>query len=943
MHAVHGTALTNHEGTDGARRAPGTGPSPDDRAQGTRSIRAVVVPHTHWDREWYAPLETMRLHLVRFLDELIDVLETDPDLPVFLLDGQTVMLDDYLEVRRGQRTRVEALIRDGRLRPGPNYVQPDEFHVSGESIVRNLLIGLTSAREYGWVMREGYLPDTFGHVHQLPQILKGFGIDTFYAMRGFGQDPDELGSQFWWEGPDGSRVRTEWLTESYSNAAVLTAASETTVLHHGALVRYDTLAELLGRMSPRAASGVLLLLNGGDHLHVQRGLPAMVEALDGEEVARELDVELRLGGLEEFRELMDDAPAPGTTITGELRYGRTHAVFDGIGSTRTPMKGHAERTESYLSGVAERLDALATLVDGRTSADLLRHAWRELVKNHAHDSISGCSVDEVHDEMETRFTTIGQGTRAVADDALARIATAVPTAPGEIPVVVVNPSGFARTGSVSAEVLPDLDAPVGIRRFGWLQREGVDLDGYRLVDADGRTVPHRRTPGARLLVADTLERRKELLLDRVDFVATDVPALGTAVYRLVPGADPDAAEPAARAGDAARPVLDNGILRVEADRRGTVSITDLRTGRRREGLLELVDEADAGDEYGHAPIPGDVPIVGADTASVALDPDGALRIDRRMVLPAGLSADRRTRSPEHVELTVTTVLRLDPGADLVLVDVDVDNPARDHRLRLRFPTGTATAETVSESAFGVVRRDGSIPDSNGWQDRPSGVFPMRRFAALAADDGAEGVQVLAEGLHEYAVDADGVLDVTLLRSVGWLARVDHALRPHKIGPEIPTPGAQCLGRSSFRTAVRVFSGASGVGHLYRAAEAFSVPLQAASRWNREVPTTTPRVATLGLAIEPAEVVLSAVKTAEDGDGLVVRVFSTADEPVTATLRPGFAIGAAHACDLEEQQIGALATDADGAVRIDLGPARIATVRLTPTTAGGGAAPRTDDE
>ena len=304
------------------RQAPGpvTSDTAVEETSRASTVHAVVVPHTHWDREWYAPFETMRFHLIRFFDELLDVLESDPDLPVFLLDGQTVILDDYLEVRRDQRERVERLVRDGRLRPGPNYVQPDEFHISGESLVRNLLIGIRSARDYGWVMREGYLPDTFGHVHQLPQILKGFSIDTFYAMRGFGQDPDEFGSQFWWEGPDGSRVRAEWLTESYSNAAVLNADADAMLLHHGALVRYDNLAELIGRMSPRAETGVLLLLNGGDHLHVQRRVPEMMASLADGEVAAELDLDLRLGGLEEFRALVDDAAAP--TKIGPRRVAR---------------------------------------------------------------------------------------------------------------------------------------------------------------------------------------------------------------------------------------------------------------------------------------------------------------------------------------------------------------------------------------------------------------------------------------------------------------------------------------------------------------------------------------------------------------------------------------------------------------------------------------------
>ena len=395
-----------------------------------------------------------------------------------------MILEDYLEVRRDQRERVERLVRAGRLRPGPSYVQPDEFHVSGEALVRNLLIGCRVAAEFGWVMREGYMPDTFGHVHQLPQILRGFGIETFYAMRGLGQDADELGSQFWWEAPDGSRVLTEWLSESYSNAAVLTDRPEQMPLHHGALVRYDSLPELLERMLPRTLSGALLLLNGGDHLRVQRDVPTMVATLDAG-----VEASVRLGGLEEFHELVAAGPLPETVLRGELRYGRGHAVFDGIGSTRTPLKALNERTEAHLTGVAERLDALATLVDGRSSLDSLRHAWRELVKNYAHDSICGCSVDEVHDEMVTRLTTIGQTTAAVAEDALARIAErTAPRVPRGDPGRGRQPERLRPLGLSERRRPPRPRCTGGRATVRVAAGAGCGPGRYTLVDQDGRDV-----------------------------------------------------------------------------------------------------------------------------------------------------------------------------------------------------------------------------------------------------------------------------------------------------------------------------------------------------------------------------------------------------------------------------------------------------------------------
>ena len=926
-----------HTPTAPAPSVAGDPPAPPSTAGA--GIVAVVVPHTHWDREWYAPFETMRFHLVRFLDELLDVLEATPDL-VFVLDGQAVMLEDYLEVRPRQRERLAALVTAGRLRPGPWYVQPDEFHVSGEALVRNLLIGCRVAGAFGWVMREGYLPDTFGHVHQLPQILQGFGIATFYAMRGFGADAQAAGDEFWWEAPDGTRVRATWLRESYSNAGVLHGDPDRMALAHGTLVRYGTLRELLVRLAARSHSGVLLLLNGGDHMRVQDGVPDMVRRLDaGVEAA------VRLGGLEDVHALAARRPAPTAVLRGELRHGLRHDVFAGIGSTRTPLKAHGDRVEAKIA-LAERLDTMATLMGGRPSADAVHHLWRELIKNHAHDSICGCSIDAVHDEMATRFAKLGQLATAITDDALAHIATAAAGTVGatpaaaatpagaavragaEVPVVVVNASGFARGGAVTVDVVSDAGAPLGERRFGWHGEHRIDWGEHRLVDEHGRDVPVTVTPNDGITVADVLDRRKEVRSDRLRFVARDVPAFGVRRYRLVPGP----ARPGAAGADPATPDLHappsvaDDHLRATLRPDGTVSLTHLATGRTFHGLLELRDDGDAGDEYGFGPLPGDHPLSSRDAAwRTGHSSDGGLAAGTTLRLPVGLRPDRSGRSDDMVDVGIAYTLHLDPGTGCADIRVTVDNRARDHRLRLRVAGGVDTAETLAESAFGIVRRPAAAPgDVAHWHERPSGVGALRRFVALADDGG--GLQVLAEGLREYALTAGGDLDLTLLRAVGWLSRTDHPLRGHKIGPQLPTPGAQCLGRQTFRIALRPFGPGAGHGDLYRAAERFSVPLRAHAVQGGRRATARPAAA-LGLEVTPAAAVLSAVKPAEDGNGVIMRVFNGDQRAHVATLSTAVAITGAWACDLEERRRERLAPAADGALRVALAPAAIATVHL----------------
>jgi mannosylglycerate hydrolase len=909
-------------------------------ARATRASTAVVVPHTHWDREWHSPYATMRFHLVEMLDELLDVLEAEPELPAFLLDGQAVILEDYVGVRPDQRERLQLLVSAGRLRPGPFYVQPDMFLVSGESIVRNVLHGLEVSTSFGGTMREGYLPDTFGHVHQLPQILQGFGIPTFFAMRGLGADVEELGSEFWWEAVDGSRVRAHALIESYSNAAVLTGDPDSTWLHHGTLVRYDSLHELLGRLARRSHTGVLLLLNGGDHLRVQGDLPRLVASLD-----QDVDLDLALGTLEDYRRASEARDVELPVFRGELRSGRYHDVFEDITSTRTYLKRANDDVETDLLVGAERLDAVVTALGTTSLRHHLRVAWRELLKNHAHDSVTGCSVDAVHEEMQVRFRQAEQIASAVTRDRLSQLTTlAAPAAPeDEVPLVVVNPSPWSRTGPVSVGVLADLHPPLGQRLFGWRQRDEVDWSDYSLVDDGGHELPF--TVGGRdLEVEDMLDRRKELWLDDLRFVAHDVPALGWRAFRLVPraGVGAGAGREQPRADTVGHGLLENEHLRVAVHDDGTVTVTDRSTGATADGLGELVDEGDAGDEYNAAALPDRVVRSRSATWEVVTTAEpGVVELRASLQLPEAQSAQVRERSERSVACPVTVRVSLPPGARHVRFDTTVDNRARDHRLRVRLPFARCLADpggaVLAESAFGSVRRGPRHDDDpSRWKEQPAGTFAMRRFVAV--EDDPCGWAVLTHGLHEYGRDEDGALLVTLLRAVGQLSRSDIPARPHPAGPPVATPGAQCLGEQRMTYAVMPFEPAAGSALLLRAAEELAAPLLA--RAQQPPPRSDvgrPSLPVSFLELEPPSVALTAFKAAEHGDGIVARIVNCGADPVEARLVLGLSVRAVVPVALDERPSssagrGDVATpparlDSDGTVVVPLRPGEIATVRL----------------
>lgn len=175
----------------------------------------VVVPHTHWDREWYEPHDVFRLRLVEMIDGLLDMLEAEPEMR-FTLDGQTAAIEDYLAIRPQARGRVERAVAAGQLALGPFLILLDEFCCDGETIVRNLELGRAGARALGGSMAVGYLPDMFGHAAQTPQILRGFGIRDAVLWRGVPAGVDR--HAFIWRAPSGDAVRCEYLWDGYGNA-----------------------------------------------------------------------------------------------------------------------------------------------------------------------------------------------------------------------------------------------------------------------------------------------------------------------------------------------------------------------------------------------------------------------------------------------------------------------------------------------------------------------------------------------------------------------------------------------------------------------------------------------------------------------------------------------------------------------------------------------------
>ena len=380
--------------------------------------RAFVVPHTHWDREWYERFEAFRARLVPMVGSLLDLLEREPRFRAFTFDGQAIPLEDHLGVRPEDRPRIEALVRGGRLLVGPWYVLADLLLVSGESLLRNLEEGLRVAGGLGRAAGVVYAADPFGHPAQLPQLLRGFGYASYVFSRGVGDEGEELGSEFRWEAPSGDAVLASHQVAHYNNALPLVARRGRAVDDVASRVR-EALPGILDRTTPYARGDALLFMVGDDHASAFPRLPDAVDAI----ASAAPRTVARLATLEEFVAAL---PPPRGVLAGEMVAGKYRPILRGVNATRVWIKQENAACERLLLERCEPLDALA----GGGERERLRALWRTLLENHPHDSICGCSVDAVHDlDMRPRFARVREEGERLAGLLARRLS------PGDAPVV----------------------------------------------------------------------------------------------------------------------------------------------------------------------------------------------------------------------------------------------------------------------------------------------------------------------------------------------------------------------------------------------------------------------------------------------------------------------------------------------------------------------------
>lgn len=925
----------------------------------TKKQTAHIISHTHWDREWYLPYERHHIRLIQLVDTLLDTLEQNPDFRSFFFDGQTIIIEDYLQVRPENRERLVRHIREGRIFIGPWYILQDAYLTSPEANVRNLQLGHQDAAVYGEVSKIGYFPDTFGLTGQIPQLMQQAGITNAFFGRGvkptgFNNMVSDDGyessfSELVWEGPDGSQVLGILFANWYSNG------NEVPVELDEARRFWE---RKLGDARQYAATDQLLFMNGCDHQPLQTDLPGAIR------MAEKLHPEVNFvhSNFPDYIRAVEASLAGRSlsTVKGELRSQRTDGwgTLVNTASARVYLKQLNQRGQAMLEKVAEPLAVIAGLHGGEYPHHLLDYAWKTLLQNHPHDSICGCSVDEVHREMVTRFDKSYHTAEGIVADSMQAITAAVDTsgfaAYGEeaLPLIVTNTSGWSRTGTVTIE----LDAARQYLRDGLplgenaRRMKAVELDGRVLVDEQGQPVPYTvEDLGLSFgydLPDDRFRQPYSCRKVRLTFEAADVPALGLRTYAWVRPLGANAADVAGSALAAnleamasvpaslvhgAR-VLENDTLRVEVMADGSFTLEHKPSGKLYQGLGVYENTGDIGNEYMYRQPAGEVPLttfgLNADIAVIEDTPYRAsIEIAHEWEIPASadtlLEEEQRAlvyyperlaqRAAATVTLKLRTVLRLERSGKGLEVKSFIDNMAKDHRLRMLFPADLAAASHRVDSMFELAERPNEPAPE--WQN-PSNAQHQQCFVDVTGENA--GLTVANLGLHEYEILRDGrnTIAVTLLRSVGEMGDWGW----------FPTPEAQCLGEQTAdllllpHSGDAVTSGAAAAAAAYQ----FQIPWTCAQA---EVHAGSIPAVYSAVRWSGGTAAFSSMKLNKERGDVLLRWFNLTAEPCELELESALPVAAFYTSNILEAEGEELQPEGNASLKLPLGGHEITTVGI----------------
>ncbi len=902
-----------------------------------------VIPHTHWDREWRYPVWKNRMLLINFMDELLDIFDNDPDYKFFLMDGQCVTIEDYLEVRPEKKDKISQYASEGRLGIGPWYTLPDLYPIDGECLVRNLLRGIRYSQNLGKCLNIGYTTFGWGQIAQFPQIYKGFDMDFIVTAKHISKERAPL-SEFLWESPDGTQVLTTRLGNAtrsnflknvyipvrcgvnyYSNDDYKYDWEKGDLLYHDAIVQNSFqdyfVIDYKERYYPdKLKDGVLkawhdtdatiledhrLIMSGLDFVRPQPDLTKIIkdanEILEGEMLVHSTLDEYE----KKLQEFVDKSKL--IVIRGELRDGPANICTGNALSTRSYVKRLNRKAQNILMRKAEPFAAALSIEGVEYPASFFDIAWKNMLHSHAHDSINGVTQDKTVDDVTNRLEQAVEIGKVIYEKSIMELIKKIDLSKhneGEVIMVAVNSSPHPSRDVL--KVCVDIPQDRNVWEFVIIDTE-KNISEVQYVSREERS----------LLISDERIRSWAASVDRhTVYIDTGmVPAGGYKVFIVVPISNFDRSiifwppMRKSQGGDISKEnVLENEFLKVVVNGNGSFNLFDKTQNKEFKNLHYFEDTGDVGDYWVYYPPYHNKTYTSLGCkADIWVEDNGALSatigIEVEMSVPEygirhekGVSGESR-RSDEKTTLSAITYLTLKKNSKRVDIKTKINNTARDHRFSVLFPTGIKAEYAYAAGHFNVDKRPvvRAIDDKGTYYPEMQ-TLPQQSFVDV--NNGKTGFAVINSGLNEYEVrtDENNTLALTYFRSVRNIIATEM-----RMAARFPYQhGGQCLGNQEFEYSIFTHEGKWEQSGIYKEAVQFNAPMDIIQTKPHKL-GTLPQAASL-FSVEPDNLVLSTFKKAEDRDSYIMRFFNPTDNELEGALKVFRSIKAAYFTNLNEKRL-----------------------------------------
>lgn len=831
-----------------------------DYYNGGINMRFHVISHTHWDREWHKTYQQYRVKLVRFMDELIELLEANPSYTSFMLDGQTVILEDYLEIKPANRNRIARLVQEGRLIIGPWYVQPDEFIPSGESLIRNLLIGQQIANEFGPAMQIGYLPDSFGQAAQIPQILNGFGIKNAVFWRGITNEETE-NTEFWWEGPDGSKVLTTHLSLGYGNGRMLSTNLGQSV---------SVINENYEKLKDMVTSPNILIMCGFDQRNATKELPEIVEKLNRYYASIDSKFQVKISKLKDYFDAVSQEAKNLKTISGEFRKGKNMRVHISIASTRLDLKKENFNVQNLYEKYVEPLNTMSYLMGNQYDNAIINKGWKYILQNHAHDSICNVCTDDTHKEMEMRYKFAKQIGQTILSDTINELIDKIKFEDSKgIPLVVFNTLGHKRKNVVEATL------HLKTKQFTIRDSSG-NLIPYQIVDVTEENLNDKQ------IEIGVKNEDQFVLAVKIKFLA-EVDGFGYKTFYI----KENESVPENSCYVYSDGVFTNDFFQVNIESNGSLIISDSITGKTFKNLNIFEESGNAGDEYDFSPPREDEIITTKDSSpEIKVIHNGPIfatvKITHTMKFPE--DTDENRRSTHYKTSTIESYVTVNRYEDRVDIKTVIDNTVKNHRIRALFETGLKTSTHIADQHFGTIRRDNYLKqveywEKENWEERYYPIYPQQKFVDVS--DSERGISILNKGLPQYEIlnGNKPVIALTLLSGTDYMGKQDLLYRPgRRSGLHVETPDSIMYGKYEMEYSIVPHSGNDIDSKISQKSNEYTSPMYAVPVYNKPEDGLFDDEYTF-IKLFDHRIAISAVKKCENDNGIIVRIYNTTNQNI----------------------------------------------------------------